>query len=96
MLPIHISIKKHVEPSVFNLLVSSYPESTDVACDNDERTPIEMAKASSSAHKKYYLRAMKKGGALHSTIVTDPLSDLLCGIDYREVIRSSPFIQMRA
>ena len=96
MLPIHIAVKKHVKPDVFNLLIRSFPGSIDVPCNTNGKTPIEMAQASSSIHKKYYLSAMKKGGALHSTIVTDPFSDLLCGIDYRSVIERNPFVLLQA
>jgi hypothetical protein len=91
MLPVHISIKKHVEPSVINILITADPCCVDVRCDNYGKTPVEMAQASSSIHRQYYLRALKKGGPLHSTIITDPLSDLLCGIDYKSMIGKSPF-----
>ena len=96
LLPIHVSIKKHVVPEVFNVLLKSYPESIDVKCGNSQQTPVEMAKTSSSVHRKYYLRAMNRKGALHATIVSDPFSDLLCGIDYKEVIGRSPFVLLRA
>ncbi|KAG7372200.1 ankyrin repeat domain protein [Nitzschia inconspicua] len=86
MLPIHIAIKKHAEPSVINVLLSSFPDCLGVKCETNGMTPFQMAKSSSSIHRKYYLRALKKGSATHSAITKDPLSDLLCGIDYKSFI----------
>ena len=93
MLPLHIAIKKHVEPTVLNTLLAAFPESIDVSWDH--KTPLQMAQSSSSIHKKYYLQALNKGSALHSTIVADPLSDFLCGIDYKSVLDRSPFVLLQ-
>jgi hypothetical protein len=90
MLPIHIAIKKHAEPSVINVLLSSFPKCLDVKCDKTDMTPFQMAISSSSVHRRYYLRALRKGSATHKAITADPLSDLLCGIDYKSFIGKGP------
>jgi len=78
-LPIHLAIKKHYSPSVINLLLSTYPECTNVA-NFDGRKPLQMAQRSSSKHKEYYLRALRKGSATNAAI-TSPYSDLMCGMN---------------
>ena len=95
MLPIHIAIKKHVEPSVVNVLISSFPGCLDVKSDNYGKTPLHMATSSSSIHKKFYIRAMKKGSATHAALTTDPISDLLCGIDYKSFMKRPALILSR-
>jgi hypothetical protein len=83
MLPIHIAIKKHVEPSVINALIKSYPGSLEVLSDDIGMTPLQMASMSGSIHRNYYLRALSKDSETHRAIIGDPLSDLLCGFDYK-------------
>ena len=78
MLPIHLGIKKHIGPDVINRLLAAYPECIDVQTYQG-LTPYQMAEKSSSAHKEYYLRALKRGSPTYSA-VTATLSDLLCGI----------------
>mmetsp|Transcript_28021 Transcript_28021/g.49700 ORF Transcript_28021/g.49700 Transcript_28021/m.49700 type:complete len:126 (-) Transcript_28021:177-554(-) len=89
MLPIHIAIKKHVEPEVLNILLAAFPGCVDVKSEKSGLTPLEMATSSSSVHKEYYIRALTKGSATYSAI-SDPLSDLLCGIDFKSIIGVGP------
>jgi hypothetical protein len=90
MLPIHIAIKKHVEPSVINALVKSFPGCVEFKCDVLGMTPLEMASVTSSIHQDYYLRVLTKGSDTHIAITTDPLSDLLCWIDYNSLLGKGP------
>lgn len=78
MLPIHLAIKKHAAKEAINLLLAAYPECVDVK-NYQGLTPYEMAQSSSSKHKDYYLRALKRGSPTYSA-VTASLSDLLCGV----------------
>jgi hypothetical protein len=89
MLPIHLAIKKHVGPEIINNLLYTFPECVDVKSGNTGMTPREMAKKSNSVHKKYYLRAMRKGSATYLA-VSNPVSDLLCGLDYKSIIGIGP------
>jgi hypothetical protein len=90
MLPIHIAIKKHVEPSVINALIKSFPGCLEARSDRDGMTPLQLAGISGSIHRTYYLRALTKGSETHRAITVDPLSDLLCGIDYKSLLGNGP------
>jgi hypothetical protein len=78
MLPIHLAIKKHLDPDVVNLLLASNPDCIEVK-NYDDLTPYQMAQKSSSPHQKYYVRALRRGSPTYSA-VTATLSDLLCGV----------------
>ena len=78
MLPIHLGIKKHIGPDVINLLLAAYPDCIDIQ-SYQGLTPHQMAEKSSSAHKEYYLRALKRDSPTYSA-VTATLSDLFCGL----------------
>jgi hypothetical protein len=82
MLPIHLAIKKHMSPEVINLLLAAYPKCIDIANYNG-LTPYEMADNSSSAHRGYYRRALKRGSPTYAA-VTASFSDLLCGVSLPE------------
>jgi hypothetical protein len=85
MLPIHIAIKKHADPSRINLLLAAYPGCVDVKNGRGQR-PYDMSTTSSSPHQRYYLRAMKRGTATFLAVTTNPFDDLMCGIDIRSVV----------
>jgi hypothetical protein len=89
MLPIHLAIKKHVDPEIVNSLLFLFPDCVDVKNGTTGMTPLQMAKRSSSVHKSYYIRALRKGSATYLA-VSDPLSDLLCGLDYKSIIGVGP------
>lgn len=78
MLPIHLAIKKHMEPEAINVLLAAYPDCIDVPNFNGI-SPSQMAQSSSSAHKEYYTRALRRGTRTYSA-VTESMSDLMCGV----------------
>lgn len=78
MLPLHLAIKKHVEPESINVLLAAYPDSIDIANFNGV-TPFQMAQTSSSVHKAYYQRALRRGTRTYSA-VTESMRDLMCGV----------------
>jgi ankyrin repeat protein len=78
MLPIHLAVKKHMGPEFINLLLGANPDCVDVR-NYDDLTPYQMAQKSTSPHKEYYLRALKRGSPTYSA-VTATMSDLLCGV----------------
>jgi ankyrin repeat protein len=88
MLPIHLSIKKHLAPDVINLLLAANPACIDVT-NHDDLTPYQMAQKSSSPHKKYYVRALRRGSPTYSA-VTATLSDLLCGVNFPSLLAMDP------
>ena len=87
MLPVHLAVKKHADPETLNMLLAAYPEAIDV-CNFHGMTPYKMAETSSSKHKAYYLRALKRGST-HSAI-TASLADLMCGIQLPSVADLDP------
>jgi hypothetical protein len=87
MLPIHLAMKKHMEPATINLLLAAYPNCIDVKSSYGF-TPYEQAKTSSSAHKAYYMRALKQGPTYSA--VTESMSDLLCGVSFPSMSEMDP------
>lgn len=78
MLPLHLAIKKHQSPEAINALVAAFPDSVDEQ-DDKGVTPFQMAQTTSSKHKDYYQRALKRGSPTYSAI-TASFADLFCGV----------------
>ena len=87
MLPIHLAIKKHRPSETINLLLSAYPDCINVQ-NYHGLTPHQQAETSSSEHKKYYLRALKRGPTYSA--VTGSMSDLLCGVSFPSLSEIDP------
>ena len=87
MLPIHLALKKHADPDKINLFLAAYPECIKVE-NYDGMTPVQQAQTSSSEHKDYYLRALKKGPTYNA--VTGSMSDLLCGVSFPSMEEMDP------
>lgn len=77
MLPIHLAIRKHRDAESMNALLVANPKCLDVK-NYDGKTPFEMAMKSSSPHRSYYLKVLRRGPTYDA--VTGSMSDLLCGI----------------
>ena len=73
-----------------NMMLAAYPECIDVQ-NGKGQTPHQLAQTSSSPHKEYYLRALKRGPTYSA--VTASLSDLLCGVSLPEfsLDKTKPF-----
>ena len=77
-LPIHLAVKKHANEEIMNLLLAAHPKCIDD--ENGQRlTPLAMAQRSTSPHKKYYLKALRRG-PIYKTVTANILDELLCGV----------------
>ena len=81
--PIHIAVKKHVSEEILNLLLQANPDSIELR-NGDDRTPLDIANATRSHNKAYYLEALKRG-ELHSRITKDLLAEMMCGLQLPEM-----------
>ena len=82
-----LAIKKHRDEESINVLLHANPDCLK-AKNYDNLTPYEMAVRSSSPHRQYYLRALKRGPTYDA--VTGSMSDLLCGISLDDIRAIDP------